>query len=223
MHHDHLLCPHEETPGRPEFPHPRRGVDDARRRPGGAHEHTRTRTVRRGDSRAARSGVLQAVALAAAASIALMLAGCAAPPPRPAADGGPAPGAGAASAPAADVAVLAQQVILAEAAFAKTMADRDHAAFVRFVADDAVFFTGQQPLRGKAAVAAGWKRFFDDPKPAFSWAPGQVQVLDSGTLALSTGPVFDAAGAPIASFTSIWRQESPGVWKVVFDKGCNCP
>ena len=40
---------------------------------------------------------------------------------------------------------------------------------------------------------------------------------------LSTGPVFDPDGKPVASFTSVWRQVSPGVWRIVFDKGCNCP
>ena len=34
-----------------------------------------------------------------------------------------------------------------------------------------------------------------------------------------------AAGKLIATFTSVWRQESPGVWRIVFDKGnevCDC-
>jgi len=29
----------------------------------------------------------------------------------------------------------------------------------------------------------------------------------------------------LATFSSIWRQESPGVWRIVFDKGnpeCDC-
>ena len=50
-------------------------------------------------------------------------------------------------------------------------------------------------------------------------------MLDAGDLALSTGPVRNAAGKLIATFTSIWRQESPGVWRIVFDKGnevCDC-
>ena len=53
----------------------------------------------------------------------------------------------------------------------------------------------------------------------FSWEPEQVEVLDSGTLALSTGPVYDPNGKLIATFTSIWRQEMPGKWRIVFDKG----
>jgi hypothetical protein len=44
-------------------------------------------------------------------------------------------------------------------------------------------------------------------------------VLDSGTLALSSGPVRSPDGKVFARFNSIWRLEAPGVWRVVFDKG----
>lgn len=122
-----------------------------------------------------------------------------------------------------DRAVLAQQVADTERAFAQTMADRDHAAFARFVADDTVFFTGPEPLRGKAAVIAGWKRFYVGPAAPFSWRPEKVEVLEAGSLAMSTGPVLDPTGKPVASFTSVWRLEAPGLWRIVFDKGCDCP
>lgn len=126
-------------------------------------------------------------------------------------------------APSADRAALERQVADAERAFAQTMADRDHAAFTSFVSEEAVFFNGDTPMRGRAAVASAWKRFYERPAAPFSWQPRVVQVLDSGTLALSTGPVFDPAGKCIASFLSIWRLEAPGVWRVVFDKGGACP
>ena len=54
----------------------------------------------------------------------------------------------------------------------------------------------------------------------------RVEVLDSGTLALSTGPVHDPQGKLVATFTSIWRLEAPGTWKIIFDTGnevCDCP
>jgi ketosteroid isomerase-like protein len=121
-----------------------------------------------------------------------------------------------------DLAALQRQVADTERAFAQSMAARDHAAFQRFLSDEAVFFSGPTPLRGKAAVAAHWKRFYETPAAPFSWRPDDVQVLDSGTLALSTGPVSDAAGRCIARFTSIWRLEAPGVWRIVFDKGGPC-
>ncbi len=114
---------------------------------------------------------------------------------------------------------LEEQVRATEKAFAATMAARDLAAFAGFISDEAIFFTGPAPLRGKQAVVDFWKRFYERPQAPFSWEPAVVQVLDSGTLALSSGPVRDAKGEPAGTFTSIWRQEAPGVWRVVFDKG----
>lgn len=119
----------------------------------------------------------------------------------------------------ASTATLEQQVVAAEEAFARTMADRNHEAFARMLSDEAVFFTGPTPLRGREAVAAYWKQYYVGPNAPFSWEPDTVQVLESGTLALSTGPVRDPAGRVVGRFNSIWRQESPGVWRVVFDKG----
>ena len=124
-----------------------------------------------------------------------------------------------------DLAALRAQVVATERAFARTMAERDFAAFTSFLSEEAVFFTGAAPLRGKTAVAAGWKRFFERKEAPFRWEPADVEVLDSGSLALSSGPVHDAAGKRIATFTSVWRQEAPGVWRIVLDKGedaCDC-
>jgi ketosteroid isomerase-like protein len=153
--------------------------------------------------------MLRALRLAALSLLAVLAAGCSTLPAPPIS--------------AADRATLVRQVTEAETAFAKTMADRDHAGFVSFLAEDTVFFSGTEPLRGKAAVAAFWKRFYEAPKAPFSWKPGKVEVLPDGRLAMSTGPVFNPDGKPVASFTSVWRQESPGVWRIVFDNGCNCP
>ena len=115
---------------------------------------------------------------------------------------------------------LARLVREAETAFAATMAARDHTAFVAFVADEALFVGRDGVLRGREAVGAGWKAFFDGPQAPFSWAPAQVEVLDSGTLALSSGPVHDPTGRQIGTFTSIWRRQADGAWRIVFDKGC---
>ncbi len=120
---------------------------------------------------------------------------------------------------------LKKQVADTERAFAATMKARDHAAFTRFVSDEAVFFAGSAPLRGKEAVAKAWRPFYDKPEAPFSWEPDQVEVVDSGTLAYSSGPVYDASGKQSGRFHSIWRLEAPGVWRVVIDRGsdpCNC-
>jgi ketosteroid isomerase-like protein len=115
---------------------------------------------------------------------------------------------------------LARQVAAAESSFAATMAMRDHEAFGRFVADEAIFFTRRTPLRGKAEVTDWWAQYFKDAVAPFSWRPETVEVLPSGTLASSSGPVFDPAGKQTGTFSSIWRLEPDGRWRVIFDNGC---
>lgn len=114
---------------------------------------------------------------------------------------------------------LRARVFEVERAFAATMAERDHAAFAAMIADEAIFFAGSEPLRGRAAVAAAWSGYFEGPEAPFSWEPDQVEVLASGTLALSTGPVFDASGRVTARFQSMWRRDPSGEWRIVFDRG----
>lgn len=136
-----------------------------------------------------------------------LLVGCAASPPRP------------------SMAELQRQVADTERAFARTMADRNHAAFVTFLSDETVFFNGPKILRGKQQVADAWKRYYEKPEAPFSWEPAEIEVLESGTLALSSGPVRDPRGKLVATYTSIWRLEAPGVWRIIFDKGndvCDC-
>ena len=111
-----------------------------------------------------------------------------------------------------------EEVFAAERAFARSMAERDFAAFGRYVAEDCVFF-GQSALRGREAVLAAWKPFFDGAQAPFSWEPDQVEVLTSGDLALSTGLVKNPAGAVTARFNSIWQRQADGRWQVIFDKG----
>ena len=109
-----------------------------------------------------------------------------------------------------------------ERAFADTMARRDFAAFQSFLSDEAIFIGNAEPAspaRGKRAIADRWRPFFEGPRPPFSWAPDLVEALDSGTLALTSGLVKNADGAPIGRFTSIWRRDADGSWRIVFDRG----
>jgi len=115
---------------------------------------------------------------------------------------------------------LRQQVIATEQAFAATMADRNLAGFISFLSEETVFFSGPKPLRGAKAVVEWWQKYYQGASAPFSWAPEQVEVLDSGSLALSSGPVYDREGKLTGTFTSIWRLESPGKWRIIFDKGC---
>ena len=120
---------------------------------------------------------------------------------------------------APDLPLLQQQVFAAERAFARSMAERKLDDFVRHLSEQAIFFGSRDVQRGKAEVVARWKLFYEGPQAPFSWEPDQVEVSSDGLLAHSSGPVRDPSGKLISRFNSTWRQEAPGVWRVVFDKG----
>lgn len=140
--------------------------------------------------------------------IALVSAGCAAPPPA-------LPPPIATPSKVDDVAAI-------ERAFAATMANRDFKAFQSFIADDSIFITDQKTSRGKAAIVEAWKRYYEGPTAPFSWEPERVEILDSGSLALSSGPVRGRDGQVILFYSSVWRKDPMG-WHVVFDRGVELP
>lgn len=131
-------------------------------------------------------------------------------------------GAATASPRPANLAAARDEVKAAETAFAAAFRDRDRTRFFSQVADDAVFLGPQRTLRGKQQVVETWSRFFADAAPPFSWQPERVEVTGDGSLGLSTGPVPDPSGNLIGTFSSIWRRQADGSWKVVFD-GPGCP
>lgn len=116
---------------------------------------------------------------------------------------------------------LKRQVFAAESSFAASMAKRDLEAFASHVSSEAIFFGDTTVMRGKRAVIDGWRGFFTKPEAPFSWKPEIIEVLPSGNLAISNGPVFDPAGKKVGSFSSIWRREPDGSWQIIFDKGCS--
>jgi ketosteroid isomerase-like protein len=144
---------------------------------------------------------------AAAAGLALALGACAVNP-----------GAGI-----GDRASWEAQVRAAETAFARSMAQRDFEAFAGFISDSAVFVNHGQPLRGKPAVLAHWKRFFDGAQAPFSWMPQIVEVTADGRLGYSEGPVSLPDGRVPSRYFSTWRLESDGRWRVAFDNGYDLP
>lgn len=114
---------------------------------------------------------------------------------------------------------LKDQVFKTEIAFAKAMENRDLSAFSHYISPEAVFFSANKVTRGRDAVVMAWANLFKEKIAPFSWVPNQVEVLDSGKLAISTGPVMNPKGEVIATFTSIWRREDSGEWQIIFDKG----
>ena len=115
--------------------------------------------------------------------------------------------------------IATSEVKAREIAFAKTMADRDFETFLTFISPEVVFFNGNEPLRGHKAISKAWAPFFEGETAPFSWHPDVVEVLDSGRLALSSGPVRRPSGETAGRFNSIWRKDKDGQWRVIFDKG----
>jgi ketosteroid isomerase-like protein len=118
-----------------------------------------------------------------------------------------------------DRAALLAELRAAELGFARSMADRDFGAFSAHVADDAVFINGGTPLRGKVAILAAWRRFFDGPTAPFSWLPEIVEVAADPQLGYTEGPVTAPSGVVFARFFSTWRRMADGRWLIVFDNG----
>lgn len=110
----------------------------------------------------------------------------------------------------------AEEARQAEIAFAKAFADRDADLFFSFVAEDAHFLNASRTLSGRKAVREVWSKYFEGTAP-FSWKPERVLSNAAGDIALSTGPVLDPQGNHIGDFSSIWRKQPDGSWKVIFD------
>jgi ketosteroid isomerase-like protein len=78
---------------------------------------------------------------------------------------------------------------------------------------------------GRAVVVARWAALFKNPQAPFSWAPDAVTVAADGRSAISTGPVRNPDGKMISRFTSLWRKDPDGHWRVSADQGvdaCEC-
>tara|TARA_R110000772_G_scaffold29023_3_gene72833 strand:+ start:1400 stop:1837 length:438 start_codon:yes stop_codon:yes gene_type:complete len=115
--------------------------------------------------------------------------------------------------------LLKSEVRERETGFAQSMQERNFESFLTFISSEAIFFNGDQSLIGIEAIARSWSVFFEGDLAPFSWQPELIEVLESGNLAISSGPVFGPTGEPAGRFNSIWRKDPDGKWRVVFDKG----
>lgn len=86
---------------------------------------------------------------------------------------------------------LADQVRDRERAFARTMAERSHEAFVTFLADEAVFVGQNQVFRGKAAVAEGSRGRWLSARDPCATRRASVSARSGHTAADSNAPVLE--------------------------------
>jgi ketosteroid isomerase-like protein len=114
-----------------------------------------------------------------------------------------------------------------EADFAADVAKHGHDAFIAYFADDGVEAADGGGFDTKDAMRK------QPPWPegtTLTWTPVKAEMADSGDLGYTYGNyVFTAKnkeGKPVANYgkyTSIWKKQKDGQWKVVVDMGNSSP
>jgi ketosteroid isomerase-like protein len=123
----------------------------------------------------------------------------------------------------------ADQIVKSDAAFAQSVADKNRAKFLGFIAEVTTFNGGTtNELHGRDAVMKGWEEFFAPDGPSLTWAPIKGEVFGAGDFGYTTGrSVFRQKGTDgkvierRGQYLTVWRKQADGSWKVVFDTGSN--
>jgi len=112
-----------------------------------------------------------------------------------------------------------------EIGFSIAAQERDPARFATFIDADARF-VGSTVTRGIGAIVEAWGAYLAPDGPTIIWRPQFVEVLDDGRLALTRGPYRVRSVAEDGSiterwgtFNSVWRLNTDGQWRIVFDAG----
>jgi ketosteroid isomerase-like protein len=113
-----------------------------------------------------------------------------------------------------------------EADFMKATAEQGSAGYISYYADDAVEVPNGAPLiQGKANIAKTMT-FLDDKTNHLTWTPAGADISAAGDLGYTYGTYEFTAngkdGKPVVEhgkYTSIWKKQRDGGWKVVLDMG----
>ena len=113
-----------------------------------------------------------------------------------------------------------------ESAMMAAAADKGAAGYMSFYAEDAVELpNGAQMILGKESIGKTMI-FLDDKNNRLTWSPVHVDVSASGDLAYSFGNYeFSSVGkdgkpsVEHGKYTTIWKKQKDGKWKVVLDMG----
>lgn len=132
--------------------------------------------------------------------------------------------------PAADKPVTADALKQMEAEFMQAAAARGSQGYMSYYAEDSVELpNGADIFMGKVAIAKTMG-FLDDKNNSLTWKPIGADISSSGDLGYTYGTYEfrskDANGKPTVSYgkyTSIWKRQKDGTWKVVLDMGNASP
>jgi ketosteroid isomerase-like protein len=130
------------------------------------------------------------------------------------------------AAPKATVETLKQL----EGEFMKAAANKGFKGYMSYYADDSVEVPNGAPLiSGKVNIAQGMG-FLDDPNNRLEWTPIGGDISASGDLGYTYGNYeFHSkdkdgkAHVEYGKYTSIWKLQKDGSWKVVLDMGNASP
>ncbi len=117
-----------------------------------------------------------------------------------------------------------------EAEFMKAAAEHGSQGYMSYYAGDAVELpNGANALSGKDTIAKTMG-FLDQKDNHLTWTPVYADMAASGDLGYTYGTyVFtskDKNGNPVeehGKYTSIWKKQNDGSWKVVLDMGNSSP
>jgi ketosteroid isomerase-like protein len=117
-----------------------------------------------------------------------------------------------------------------EAEFMKAAAAKGSHGYMSYYADDAVEVpNGAAAIQGKLNIAKGMG-FLDDKNNQLVWTPIGGDISGSGDLGYTYGNYEfhskDKDGKPAVEYgkyTSIWKLQKDGSWKVVLDMGNSSP
>jgi ketosteroid isomerase-like protein len=117
-----------------------------------------------------------------------------------------------------------------EADFMKATAQRGAEGYMSYYAEDAVELpNGEDMIQGKENIAKTMG-FLDDKNNHLTWTPVHADMAASGDLGYTYGTYEfrskDKDGKPTVDYgkyTSIWKKQKDGSWKVVMDMGNSSP
>ena len=117
-----------------------------------------------------------------------------------------------------------------EGEFMKAAADKGSQGYMSYYADDAVEVpNGAALIRGRVEIAKGMG-FLDDKNNQLLWTPVGADISSSGDLGYTYGTFEfhskDKDGKALVDYgkyTSIWKKQTDGSWKVVLDMGNASP
>jgi ketosteroid isomerase-like protein len=113
-----------------------------------------------------------------------------------------------------------------EGEFMKAAAEKGSQGYMSYYADDAVEVPNNAPIiEGKVNIAKGMG-FLDDKNNSLTWSPVGADISSSGDLGYTYGTFEfrskdkdDKPTAEHGKYTSIWKKQKDGSWKVVLDMG----